>query len=133
MLLAGLGVPTLALSGPWCYKRLPRVVRDILRWTMGAVIAICGYLWISRELIVAIPVTIVLLVFWMAYFNVRRKRRLHACDGCEELSDKGVCSGCRLQADGVRRYEQTATQLYLASGRVPALPPSPRGPKIQSR
>ncbi|MHC4074067.1 MAG: hypothetical protein ACYTGS_18885, partial [Planctomycetota bacterium] len=71
MLLAGLGVPTLALSGPWCYKRLPRVVRDILRWTMGAVIAICGYLWISRELIVAIPVTIVLLVFWMAYFNVR--------------------------------------------------------------
>jgi hypothetical protein len=86
---------------------------------MGVMIALCGYLLICRELIVAVPAAVVLTLFWRAYFEVRRKRRLHACDGCGELSDKGICSGCRLQAEGVRRYEEAATQLYLASGRMP--------------
>jgi hypothetical protein len=117
--LAGLGFPTLALSGPWCYKKLPRVIRDILRWTMGSMIVLCGYLFIHRELIIAVPVAAVLITFWKFYFKARRKRRLHACDGCEELSGNGVCSGCRPQAEGVRRYEDTATQLYLKSSQVP--------------
>ena len=116
-----LGVPTLAMSGPWCYKKLPRALRDILRWTMGAMIALCGYLLICRELIIAVPVAAVLFIFWRVYFKARRKRRLHACEGCEELSIKGICSGCRLQADGVRRYEDTATRLYLASSQVPEI------------
>ena len=29
--LAATALATLALSGPWCYKRLPRIVRDTLR------------------------------------------------------------------------------------------------------
>ncbi len=61
------------------------------------------------------------------YFKIRRERRLHACDGCEELSEKRICSGCQLQADGARRYEQIATQLYLVSGQTPAFPPSLQG------
>ena len=126
MALGGMGIPTLALSGPWCYKKLPRVVRDLLRLAMGAIIALCGYLLLCRELIIAVPIAIVLLIFWMGYFKVRRKQRLHACDGCEELSDKGICTGCRLQAEGVRRYEETATQLYIVSGQTPTLPASPR-------
>ncbi len=126
--LAGLGIPTLALSGPWCYKSMPRAAQDYLRLAMGAVMALCGYLLIRRELMIAVPAAVVLLVFWRAYFKVRRRRRLHACDGCEELSDKAICSGCRLQADGVRRYEQAATQLYLASGQAPVLPRSLRRP-----
>ncbi len=127
MVLAGIGTPTLALSGPWCYTKFPRAARDVLRLTMGAVIALCGYLLLCRELMVAVPVAVVLFVFWRAYFRVRRAQRLRACDGCEELSDKGICSGCRLQTDGARRYEQIATQLYLASGQTPTFPPSPQG------
>ena len=122
VVLFALGAPTLALSGPWCYKKLPRTVQDVLRFTMGAVIALCGYLLLCREWMVAAPVAMVLFIFWKAYLEVRRRRRLRACDGCEELSDKGICSGCMLQAKGVRRYEKIATQLYLASGKVPALP-----------
>jgi hypothetical protein len=119
IVLAGLSVPTLVLSGPWCYKKLSRVTRDILRWTMGSMIALCVYLLICRELMIALPVTAVLVTFWRLYFKARRKRRLHACDNCEELSGKGVCSGCRLQAEGIRRYEDTATRLYLASSQIP--------------
>ena len=119
IILAVLGIPTLILSGPWCYKKLPRAIRDILRWAMGALIALCGYLLISRELIIAVPVAVALIIFWRVYFKIRRKRKLHACDGCEELADKGICSGCHLQADGVRRYEEIATQLYLKSSQVP--------------
>ena len=119
-LLAGLSFPTLTLSGPWCYKKLPRVIRDILRWSMGVMIALCAYLLICRELIIAVPVATVLFIFWRFYFRARRKRRLHACDGCEELAGKGICSGCLLQADGVRRYEDIATRLYLASSQIPA-------------
>ncbi|UCE49686.1 MAG: hypothetical protein JSW47_05970 [Phycisphaerales bacterium] len=124
--LGGLGIPTLVLSGPWCYKRLPRAAQDLLRLAMGVVVALCGYLLLCREFKIAVPIAAVLFVFWRIYFAVRRQRRLHACDGCEELSDKGVCSGCRVQADGMRRYEETATQLYLASGQTPKLPISTR-------
>ena len=119
MLLAGLGIPTLALSGPWCYKKLHRVVRDLLRLSMGAIISLCVYLMVCRELLVSVVVIFVLTVFWRIYLKARIKRRLHACDGCEELSNNTVCSGCELQADGMRKYEQKATQLYLASGQVP--------------
>lgn len=126
IILAGLAVPTLALSGPWCYKKLPRAFRDVLRLAMGAVMALCGYLLLCGEFAVAAAVAAVLFVFWRVYFRVRRTRRLHACDGCAELSDEKICSGCRLQADGARRYEQIATQLYLASGQTPVLPQSPR-------
>jgi hypothetical protein len=99
---------------------------------MGAVIVLCGYLLFCREIVIAAAVAAVLLVFWRAYFKVRRTRRLHACDGCEELSDKGICSGCRLQADGVRQYEETATRLYLASGQKPVLPVGMRCSDIAS-
>ncbi|MCP4261795.1 MAG: hypothetical protein GY774_30490 [Planctomycetes bacterium] len=121
IILVILSIPTLALSGPWCYKKLPRAIRDVLRWAMGALIALCGYLLICQELIIAVLVATVLIIFWRFYLKARLKRRFHACDGCEELSDKGVCSGCRLQANGVRRYEEIATQLYLASSQVPEI------------
>jgi hypothetical protein len=86
---------------------------------MGAMIALCGYLFIYRELTIAVPVAAILYIFWRLYFKARRKRRLHACDGCEELANKGICSGCQFQADGVRRYEDIATRLYLASSQIP--------------
>jgi len=117
--LAGLGVPALALSGPWCYKKWPRAMRDVLRWATGALISLCAYLLICGELIVAGAAAAVLLIFWRAYFHIRRRRRISACDGCEELPDKGVCSGCRLPADGIRRYEEIATRIYLSSGQTP--------------
>lgn len=128
IILAGLAVPTLALSGPWCYGKLPRTLRDVLRLAMGVVMALCGYLLFCGQLVVAAAVAAVLFVFWRAYLRARRTRRLHACDGCEELSDEKICSGCRVQADGARRYERIATQLYLASGRTPVVAQSPARP-----
>lgn len=121
-MLAGLGVPTLALSGPWCYKKLPRIIRDLLRLLMGTIISLCVYLMVFRELLASVVIIFVLTIFWRFYLKARIKRRLHACDGCEELSDNTVCSGCQLQADGMRKYEQKATQLYLESGQVPDIP-----------
>jgi len=117
--LACTSIVTLALSSPCCYKKLPRAARDALRWAMGTLIAIVGYLFVCRELIIALPASAVLWIFWRVYFRARRQRRLHACDQCEELAARGVCTGCQIQADGVRRYEEAATRLYLAAGRVP--------------
>ena len=119
VLLAGLGVPTLVLSGPWYYKNLPRVIQDFLRLSMGAMIALCVYLLICRELLITAAIMIVLFVFWKVYLRARIKRRLHACDGCVELSDNKICTGCALQAESMRRYEEIATQLYLKSGQIP--------------
>lgn len=117
--LVSAALVTLALSGPWCYKKLPRTVRDALRWSMGGMIALVGYLFICRELIIALPAVLVFWAFWRFYLGARRKRKMHTCDGCEELASRAVCSGCQVQAEGVRRYEEAATRLYLASGRVP--------------
>ncbi|MHC4431151.1 MAG: hypothetical protein ACYTBS_04870, partial [Planctomycetota bacterium] len=66
VILAGLGAPTLVLSGPWFYKKLPRAFRDILRFSMGVMIVLCGYLLLCREWMIAGPVAVVLFVFWRA-------------------------------------------------------------------
>ena len=109
----------LTLSAPPLYKRLPRVVRDLLRFTSGALIPLSLYICIRSSVWVGAIGLAALFAFWLVYFRVRKERQLKACDGCAELGEKSICSGFAMQAAQVRKYEEEATNLLIGTGYVP--------------
>jgi hypothetical protein len=120
-LLICLMVPTIGLSTPQFYKQCPRLLRDLLRFSMGCCITLCVCVILSRSMLIGVTCGGILLLFWRIYFLVRRKRKAQACTGCGELGRRRICTGCRLQADAVRAYETRATNLLLASGKNPCM------------
>ena len=119
ILLLCLMAPTIGFSTPQLYRRYPRLVRDLLRFSMGCCIALCICAMLRGNILVSATCASIFLLFWKRYFGIRRKRKAEACNRCPELEQKGICSGCRLQADAVRAYETEATNLLLASGICP--------------
>lgn len=109
-----LAIPTIALSHPGIYKRLPRVFRDVLRLSMGVLIVFCGSLFLAGHFFSAAVLLAVIFAFWRYYFRLRRTRRLAACEGCGELDRDGVCSGYAVQAAHIRLYESEATRLLYS-------------------
>ncbi len=93
------------LSWPPLYKPLPRLVRDLLRGGAGLLVALTlaallRGMWLTGGLAVA-----TMLVALVVFSRVRRRQRVHMCDGCPELGADGVCSGYAVQAGYLRRYE----------------------------
>lgn len=121
-LLLSVTVPTIALSAPAVYMRWARPLRDCLRFCMGCSIALCACAVLEGHLLVAVACASVMLAFWRVYFAARRRRRAAACEGCPELGQRQVCTGCVLQAAGIRAYETEATEILLACGTAPRTP-----------
>ena len=116
--LVVLAVVTVVLSHDRWYKKWPRTVRDVLRLTMGIVVALCATVVLAHPL-PGFLAGLVLLLFWTGYLHRRRHRLRRACDGCPELSDANVCSGFALQAQQMMKYEEQATRIVMATDYVP--------------
>jgi len=117
--LLGLMVPTVILSMPLLYRRLPRPLKDVLRFGMGACISLCGYAMLRGNIFVAAACVGVLFLFWKMYFAMRRRQKAEACQGCPEYGIESICTGCRVQAEAIRAYETEATHFLLASYQQP--------------
>jgi hypothetical protein len=109
----------LALSAPPLYKRLPRRVRDLLRFAAGALIPLSILLAIQSSLWIGASGLAALFAFWLVYFRLRKARKLEACHGCPELGAGRICSGFEMQAEHLRRFEREATELLVGTGYVP--------------
>lgn len=109
----------IVFSAPPLYKRFPRILRDLLRFSSGALIPM-GIRLSAGSLWAGLAGLAVIVLFWYLYFKLRRNRKLKECNGCRELGQKGICSGFASQADHVRLYEHAATELLTASGYIPA-------------
>ena len=105
------GFLTVLFSLPVWYKRWPRVVRDVLRFSMGAMLACGGMLCFYGDWLVGGVGMLVMAAFWKLYLHQRAKRKLHSCQGCEEYGRDEICSGYTFQADCIRQYEEQATDL----------------------
>ena len=124
-LFFALAAVTLALSFPPWYKTYwPRPMRDVLRFALGLVIALCGYLAVSGQLTAGLAGVVLLATMWKVYGVLRGRQKDRACDRCPELTAEGICAGFALQADRIRQYEEAATEMLLASGDVPEIVPS---------
>jgi hypothetical protein len=116
MLLMWSGGIVLPLSAPGIYKRLPRAVRDGLRFIIGGLPVLAIYLIVKGAALVGLVSLSVLWVFWRVYFKQRKRRKRHECDNCPELKDGAVCPGFERQARYARIYESRASALVVKSG-----------------
>jgi hypothetical protein len=114
--LGGLMALVVGLSLPRVYKRLPRVVRDFLRFGVGALLVAATYVGMVSSAVAGLAGIAVLYAFWRLYRSRRAKRKLHECDGCPELKAEGVCSGFAVQAEDSRAFERDAAALVCGSG-----------------
>ncbi len=110
-------VPVVVSSYPRIYKKLQRVVQDVLRLVMGVLIGFIPFLLLHRNFLCGITCIVVMGVFWRIYFHQRKIRKLHACDGCPELNLPDICSGFQHQSEAIRLYEIEATDLLYRTGR----------------
>ncbi len=107
--------PTIALSAPPLYGRWPRPLRDLLRSCMGCAIVLCVYAMLGGHTFVSVICAGAMFVFWRVYFAQRRRRRAAACNNCPELGQSRICTGCTVQAAGIRAYETEATDILMNS------------------
>lgn len=117
--VSGLAVVTLVMSYPKWYKKLPRNLRDVLRfsvgWSMGS-FAVLSFIFDPLIGLVAFPV---FYVFWKVYLAQRKSRKIGECDNCKEVEAGGVCSGFATQAEICREYEEEATGIIMSGNYVP--------------
>lgn len=102
--LLGVGVPVIALSWPAWYRRLPRILRDLLRAGAGLSIALLAWA-VGSHPTVAWPLLPALALLWWWFRLARMQVMARRCNGCPEFTGIGVCSGYRLHADLARALE----------------------------
>ena len=116
-LAVGLGAVLLP-SAPPVYTRLPRGVRDVLRFGAGLLLPMTVAVGVGGALAAARGSLAVMWGFWRLYFLLRGARRAAACNGCPELTAGGICSGFAQQADAFRQYEEAASSMLMSSGQI---------------
>ena len=104
-------------SAPQVYTRLPRHVRDVLRFGAGLLLPMAVAVGVAGRLIPALGALAVMWGFWRLYFHLRLARRATACNGCPELNAGGICSGFAQQANAFRQYEEAASALLTLTRR----------------
>ena len=118
-LLIALVVLTLPLSYPYLYKRLPRRLRDGVRFSLGFILPLIVYTFLEGHFFMPFTILTISFAFYILYFKQRSRRKLQVCNSCEEHSPDAICSGFQYQAKCIRRYEEQATDYLLHTGYMP--------------
>lgn len=106
-------ITTLVGSSPWFYWKTNRIIRDMLRCSLGYILAASIY-FLSAGIWVGFIVHILLFTGWFFYYRKKRaERKSVQCDGCAEQNCNSVCSGYKVQADYIRKYEIFATDQLI--------------------
>ena len=119
MMFLAVLIGVLIFSVPSLYKRLPRFVRDMVRFASGILIPASVYLCSGPGYRIGILGLGALFLFWCVYMRMRKRRKLKECDGCPELELNRICSGFEMQANHIRRYQTEADELLAESGYMP--------------
>ncbi|MBN2312202.1 MAG: hypothetical protein JXR94_24700 [Candidatus Hydrogenedentes bacterium] len=117
---------TLALSAPPLYARVPRLGRDALRCSAGALVPFAVGLLIAVHPGLGAAAVAGMALAWHAFRRLREPNRRAACAGCPDLVEGRVCPGYAEQAAQIRRYEAEASALIAALGVPPGIPPASR-------
>lgn len=121
IILSGLLLFTLPLSYPTLYKKLPRKLRDLLRFTMGYLIIQIFFVFLRGHFVYSLAAVLLSYILWKIYFKQRAKRKIDLCFTCNEYSDQKVCSGYKTQVLLIREYEEEATDYILNKRYTPKI------------
>ena len=105
-------VTILIFSSPSFYQVFPRLLKDALRFFLGATTIICLGLSFSLHLIFGIIFLTGLILLKKLFANLRRQLKSNVCDKCMELREDKICTGFRLYADQFRKFEEKAIRKY---------------------
>lgn len=117
VLLAGV---LLCSAPPW-YKRLPRGIRDGLRFLLGASLVFIADQGLRGEVVFFVLSALACYGAWRLYATARQRRKRSNCASCPEYSPDRVCPGYRLQTTKIKEYQEEATEYLLARGYRPTI------------
>jgi len=111
ILLVFLLLITFPLSHPSIYQKIPRIIRDILRFNLGGIVSFSVLLlfYYNKVLLPSFVIGIS-FIFWRYYYQKRRIRKIKFCEDCNEYQKDSICSGYTFQASLIREYEEKATE-----------------------
>lgn len=118
--LMALSLFVVPLSRPDLYKKMPRFIRDVLRFSLGIMVSQTVLMLFTHHVLFALPLLILLLIFRRCYYKQRYRRKLKYCKSCEDYAEGKICPGFAKQAALIRQYEEEATDYLLKTGYVPA-------------
>jgi hypothetical protein len=107
----------MTLSCPALYERFPRPAKDVVRVATGALLALMVQFFVAGWWGLGLLNAAVFAACYRLYLAQYKQWKLRACDGCPERGG-GICSGFRMQADGVRAYEAAAEDYLGRYGRL---------------
>ncbi len=110
---------TLPLSHPFIYKHLHRRVRDLLRFSLGMLLAIGSWVALTTSFPLGLGALLLCFIVWKIYYKKRAIKKIELCLQCEEYSENYICSGYIHQSQCIREYEEKATEYLLKSGYRP--------------
>lgn len=93
------------LSWEGFYKRIPIMLRGVVRFCLGIVLSASALMLLSSLWWAGTIGLLILAITYRLYINRRKVRKAEACEGCAELTSGGVCSGFELQAEKLRELE----------------------------
>lgn len=113
---------TSILSYPPLYKTHSRLLRDLLRSSLGVSIALTLGLLASMQLEFGISAASALAGFWLIFGKLRQTTKRSKCQTCPEYSENQICSGYKRQSESIRNYEKALEDmLHGGSSAVPAV------------
>ncbi len=118
-LLAALSCLVMLFSSPYFYKKMPRKIRDLLRFFLGFLIPSFLSLLLFGKILFPLLFLLIFFLCFRVYSRKRVKRKLRICFDCTEYSEEHICSGYILQSELIREYEEEATEYLLRCGYLP--------------
>lgn len=115
--LIGLTATTLLLSYPPLYRRYPRALRDVLRFSLGMCGAAAAGMIVLGAWQSGLIAGALLGAAKLIYSALRSRNRDHICRQCPEFSRRGICSGFRYKSRRMRLYERGLVRYVLGASR----------------
>ncbi len=123
VILSVLLFATLPFSHPAIYKKIPRLLRDLLRFNLGVIISFSLLLpiYYHQEFLLSAVTIGISLIFGKFYYKRRSIRKIQLCKNCSEYQTGSICSGYQMQATLIREYEEKATEFKYKTGYIPKI------------
>lgn len=112
---------TVLFSYPKIYRKLNRVICDLIRFSLGSIIVCNVYFALFYRCLINISILIILYIIKKNFVKLRAETKLTSCNGCIELNTGGICSGYIIQSEYIRKFEEEATNYLMSISYIPKI------------
>lgn len=110
---------TVIFSYPGIYRKIPRELCDLLRFSLGGLIPFTFFILTHGYYGTGLTGSILFVISGIYYRRKRSDLKSYLCRNCDENTGEGICSGYIKQAEHIRAYEEEATEYLMKTGYIP--------------